>query len=133
MAGIVIDVDDFKGVNDTHGHAFGDRVLVAIACAVSNAVRPDDICGRVGGDEFMVLLPDCPVNKAAEIAERVRVAVTGLNVEADSIAIKPTISLGVFEVPHDLVSVTAALEASVAPLRKAKNGGKNKVGSLVFQ
>jgi diguanylate cyclase (GGDEF)-like protein len=131
LAGIVIDVDDFKTINDRFGHSVGDKALIEIACAISHAVRPYDIVGRIGGDEFMVLLPECPSNKAIEIAEGVRLAVSDLHIQAESISIRPSISLGVFEVPPDLDSVTAALEASHASLKSAKSSGKNKVARLI--
>ena len=128
LAGIVIDVDDFKAVNDTFGHSVGDNVLVAISNAISRAVRPHDLCGRVGGDEFMVLLPDCPSSEARSIAERIRVATSKLSIETGSTRVIPSVSLGVFEMPPDVTDVTEALAASCEPLQQAKKAGKNRVG-----
>ncbi len=127
LAGIVIDVDDFKAVNDTFGHSMGDTVLVAISAAISRAVRPHDICGRVGGDEFMVLLPDCPSSEATGIAERIRATTNELSIATDSTSVSPSVSLGVFDMPHDVKDVTEALAVSCESLQQAKKAGKNRV------
>jgi len=127
LAGIVIDIDDFKMINDTYGHSVGDDALVAIASAISRVVRPQDICGRVGGDEFMVLLPDCSSSEASSIAKRVCETANNLSIETGSTVVSPSISLGVFELPPDVRDVTEALAVSCAPLQKAKKAGKNQV------
>ncbi len=83
---IIIDLDDFKSINDAHGHAAGDEVLKNAAAAISRAVRKEDIPCRVGGDEFAVLLPSCPVKNGRLIAENIcrqvrsRIPVLGLSV-----------------------------------------------------
>lgn len=127
LAGIVIDIDDFKMVNDTFGHSVGDEVLLAIANVLSRVVRPQDVCGRVGGDEFMVLLPDCSSSKAKSIAERIRVTANNLSIETGSTVVSPSVSLGVFELPPDVKDITEALAVSCAPLQQAKKAGKNRV------
>ena len=127
LAGIVIDIDDFKMINDTFGYSVGDNVLVAIASAVSRVVRPQDICGRVGGDEFMVLLPNCSSSEATSIAERIRATANNLHIETGSTLVSPSVSLGVFKLPPDVKDVTEALAASFAPLKQAKKAGKNRV------
>ena len=127
LIGVVVDVDNFKAINDTYGHAFGDRVLIAIAGAISGAVRPNDICARVGGDEFMILLNSCPLSEASEIAERVRSSVCALELKFGVNTVAPTLSCGVFPIPSDARAVTDLLTASCESLRKAKVAGKNTV------
>jgi diguanylate cyclase (GGDEF)-like protein len=127
LVGIVIDVDDFKAVNDKFGHSVGDRVLVEIAQAISDSVRPNDICGRVGGDEFMVLLPSCAMSEAHGIAERIRDAVNALKLETDSRVINPSVSVGLVALPSGVTAVTDALAALGPALKRAKADGKNAV------
>lgn len=127
LVGIVIDVDDFKSVNDKFGHAVGDRALVEIAQAISDSVRPNDICGRVGGDEFMVLLPSCAMPEASGIAERIRDTVNALKLETGSRAINPSVSVGLVALPAGVTAVTDALAALGPALKRAKADGKNVV------
>ncbi|MHB1929875.1 MAG: putative bifunctional diguanylate cyclase/phosphodiesterase [Acidimicrobiales bacterium] len=75
LAVVLVDLDDFKAVNDGHGHAAGDRVLVELGARLQALCRPADLVARLGGDEFAVLLPDATAEAAAEVVERLRVAV----------------------------------------------------------
>lgn len=72
---ILLDIDHFKHVNDTYGHAVGDKVLIALAGLLRHNTRDHDVVGRWGGEEFIVILPGCPTDTAAEIAERIRTAI----------------------------------------------------------
>jgi diguanylate cyclase (GGDEF)-like protein len=96
LALCMFDADQFKRINDEHGHAAGDRVLIALARAASSMLRSVDVLGRVGGEEFYALLPDATVANAANVAERIRCAVHEVAVTADSGAvIHPKVSIGV--------------------------------------
>jgi diguanylate cyclase (GGDEF)-like protein len=72
VALLYLDVDRFKGINDAHGHAAGDKALKDLVRIVQECIRGTDLVGRLGGDEFAVLLPNCPRERAADIAERIR-------------------------------------------------------------
>jgi diguanylate cyclase (GGDEF)-like protein len=126
LALILCDVDGFKRANDVHGHGFGDEVLERFAHLLSDAVRPSDISGRWGGEEFVLVLPETDVDGAVEVAERIRstFAATDFGTAAQTVTI--TASFGVAALgpemsSHDLVQ--AADEALYA----AKRNGKNRV------
>lgn len=87
---LLLDIDHFKRVNDSHGHAAGDGVIKAVAEAIQQAVRPMDTVARTGGEEFAVVLPNCPSSFGPTVAERIRA-----NVAALSIAVSPGVILGV--------------------------------------
>ncbi len=127
LMGIVIDIDDFKSINDSYGHSIGDEVLTAIAEVISNSVRPNDICGRVGGDEFIVLLPSCALAEAEGVGEQLRCAVNGLQVACETSEIRPSVSVAVGPLSSDAERVTDALALSASALRSAKRTGKNVV------
>jgi diguanylate cyclase (GGDEF)-like protein len=76
---VMLDLDHFKQVNDTHGHQVGDQVLVQVADLLRKTVREIDIVGRYGGEEFLVILPDCPAKEAVNVAERIRAGVAGFD------------------------------------------------------
>ena len=125
----LIDVDHFKVINDTYGHATGDRALVAVAQALGAAVRVSDDVSRWGGEEFLVLLPDSDGQAALLAAERLRVAVERLTLEDDDgLPIRATVSVGVASVanaalsPHQFEDLTRLADAA---LYQAKQGGRN--------
>ena len=90
----VIDIDHFKGVNDTRGHSAGDACLVAVAKALEGCVRRGDICGRFGGEEFVVFLPDTDWEGAAVVAEKLRSVIAGTIIEGAGPSFSVTASLG---------------------------------------
>jgi diguanylate cyclase (GGDEF)-like protein len=123
------DVDLFKRVNDTHGHAAGDRVLAGVASAIGRAVRPGDALGRFGGEEFVVVLPDTDAPRAGEVAERIRREVEAAAHEvAGGPALRVTISIGhATHRPGDGDGPAALLSAADACLYEAKRAGRNRV------
>lgn len=123
-----IDIDYFKTVNDTHGHDVGDMVLQHLAQFLSHICRVDDVPCRVGGEEFIILLPGTHKVDAAKIAERLR-----QNVEATEIPVvgKITISVGISCYPEDARDVFAVFKHSDEMLYQAKRHGRNRVE--VFQ
>lgn len=124
---LLIDIDHFKDINDRHGHEAGDRALERVAGAIAASVRGADIPGRIGGEEFGVLLPETRVREAVEVAERVRAAVAALDVRHGGAAIRPRVSIGVSSCP-DCVGGGEALRASAdEALYAAKGAGRDRV------
>jgi len=81
---LLLDVDDFKAVNDLHGHALGDRVLIAVGQACMACMRESDLLARYGGEEFVALLPATARTHGLQVAERIRAAVAGLQFSTDA-------------------------------------------------
>jgi diguanylate cyclase (GGDEF)-like protein len=122
---IVFDIDRFKRINDTYGHAAGDVVLKGVAHTCRMTLRPNDQVGRIGGEEFLVVLHDTTAQQAAEIAERLRAAVEQIDFSTIAPDLRVTISLGVHRsADYDLTSAIAMADAL---LYRAKEGGRNRV------
>jgi diguanylate cyclase (GGDEF)-like protein len=120
------DVDHFKTINDSRGHAAGDAVLRIIATSIAAVVRPYDAVGRYGGEEFLIVAPGCGLAETWELAERVRSHVAGCSIVAGGSAVHVTLSLGI------ATGVSASdsekiLRASDEALYLAKNAGRNRV------
>ncbi len=126
LALISIDVDRFKRVNDTWGHAVGDEVLCGLAAICRAEVRDVDTVGRIGGEEFAVLLPDTTPEEAMAVAERLRVAVQAAPLLTAAGPLSVTLSLGVAASPPCDGADTLLREADRA-LYQAKAGGRNRV------
>ncbi len=124
---LMLDIDHFKNVNDTYGHIAGDAVLRELAQALRTTTRRSDYVGRYGGEEFMVLLPETPLDKALLLAEKLRVAVSEIVVQAEGHTIKnTTISLGAAGFEDD-PSVESFINRSDKGLYKSKKNGRNQV------
>ena len=123
---VMLDIDHFKSINDRFGHAAGDAVIQSVAARIRIEVRAGDVVGRLGGEEFAVLLPETTMDDAATIAERIRANVQMLVVSQDAQAIRFTISAGVAAVRADDTLATV-LAASDAALYDAKRSGRNRV------
>lgn len=123
---LAIDLDHFKKVNDTHGHAGGDKALVGCAVALRSVLRPADVLGRIGGEEFAVLLTDTTGSGAMAVAERMRAAVADAAIEHNGKAIPLTASIGVAEWPGS-GGVDVTLAAADSALYRAKANGRNRV------
>jgi diguanylate cyclase (GGDEF)-like protein len=126
---LMFDVDHFKKVNDTFGHAAGDRVLQRLAQVVCREIRSPDVIGRYGGgDEFVILLPQTGIQEAKRLAERIRASVSAMRVDSARGQITLTISIGIAElVQNDEQSVTVKDLFSYADqaLYLAKRSGRN--------
>jgi diguanylate cyclase (GGDEF)-like protein len=124
----MIDIDRFKQINDTHGHAIGDRVIREIAALIRVHLRKDDILGRYGGEEFVAILPNTDHESAMNTMERIRAKCHALNV-GDEVGYA-TISIG-GSICDDSLSPPEALEEHIAradrALYRAKNTGRNRV------
>ena len=133
LCGIMTDIDYFKHVNDTYGHAAGDLVLKSIAKVIRGQLREYDIAGRYGGEEFSILLPFTKINEAEMVAERLRQTVENKVIDISKVApdseqkqIKITLSLGIYEIKEDDREEDLMKKADKA-LYQAKNTGRNKV------
>lgn len=128
FAVLFADLDHFKQINDTHGHAAGDAVLRAVAQRLLQTVRESDVVGRVGGEEFSILLPDTDCQGAVELAERIRAAIESLHVQLESrICLHVTASLGVSicqDASQDIQSIQRQADQA---MYQAKTGGRNRV------
>jgi diguanylate cyclase (GGDEF)-like protein len=122
---IVLDIDRFKRINDTLGHAAGDAVLRSVARTCRVALRADDQIGRIGGEEFLVVLHSATSEQAGEVAERLRLAVERLDLSSIAPDLRITISLGVW-LARDY-NASAAIAAADSMLYRAKESGRNRV------
>jgi diguanylate cyclase (GGDEF)-like protein len=126
---IMLDIDYFKSINDTHGHQAGDAVLKALSALVRAALRDTDIFGRLGGEEFAAVLPETDIQGGVPVAERLRRELAGLTVRLRDAALRFTVSIGVSEVrPSDRLIEDTINRADEA-LYKAKRMGRNRVES----
>ena len=121
---ILLDIDDFKSVNDHYGHLEGDRILIELVRTMREQVRDSDICCRFGGEEFIAILPfTSSAAEACAIAERIRAKATSITCGGKGI----TISAGVSVCEQSTTSPHALIEKADRALRRAKTGGKNQV------
>lgn len=127
---IVADVDFFKKVNDNLGHPFGDHVLKRVAEIFVNASRKEDIVCRMGGEEFVIILPDTNLDMAAEVAERLRSEIAKTPIENGEVAIKVTCSFGVAQATNRNEPI---MDVADARLYKAKQSGRNRCISSDLQ
>ena len=123
---IMIDVDHFKNINDSRGHVAGDAVLRIIASGIAAMVRPYDAVGRYGGEEFLIVAPNCNLSEAWELAERVRVHVAGCSIIVGGSNVQVSLSLGV-ATGDAAAHLERVLHAADAALYEAKNAGRNRV------
>lgn len=130
LSWIMFDVDLFKQINDTYGHAAGDQVLVAIAERCCRVIRHVDVFGRYGGDEFVILLPETDHHMARDIAERLRTAISETPVMTDAGPISVSISVGVTEATPDTVDLGLLLNKADQALYKSKRAGRNTITVL---
>lgn len=127
LTAIMLDIDKFKNINDTLGHETGDLVLQCIAATLKAHVREVDITGRLGGEEFGILLPNTKAPEAAILAERLRSAIENEHCLTEKISISITASLGVAEFTTDMASLDDLLRNADVAMYEAKNSGRNKV------
>ena len=127
---LLLDVDNFKSINDAHGHAAGDRVLIEVARACKASLREADLLARYGGEEFVALLPAADLALALQVAERVRASVAESYVVTDrGAAVQPTVSVGVAMLGAGLASFDSLLAQADSAMYEAKRSGKNRVGA----
>ncbi|MFC5302730.1 sensor domain-containing diguanylate cyclase [Azospira restricta] len=124
---MVLDLDFFKQINDGYGHAAGDEALRAFARAAKGCLREMDAVGRLGGEEFAILLPNTQVAHAEAVAERIRAAVARIAIETEQGTVRFTTSIGVTQTIAEDESVDAVLARADAALYNAKAAGRNRV------
>lgn len=125
LALLFVDLDHFKQLNDTHGHAAGDRCLQAIVQTLSHELRADDWLGRYGGEEFIVVLPGASRASAEQIGERMRARIESIHLPTNDHAMSMTISIGVAGLLGQQDNSTALIERADAALYCAKSAGRN--------
>lgn len=125
----MVDADKFKDVNDTHGHEVGDQVLTAIAKSCDETVRYEDTVGRLGGEEFAILLPVADSEGAHTVLDRLREHVESLTFEGVD-GLRVTVSIGAAELSVDDLSIDDGLKRADDALYKAKKAGRNRVVSV---
>jgi diguanylate cyclase (GGDEF)-like protein len=118
LAVLMIDLDDFKSINDRYGHAVGDDILRSTAIAIDNSVRSIDIAGRYGGEEFLVVLPETDASGAEVVAERIRASVERLGA---------TVSIGLSPIRAEDSSASILVGRADEALYEAKRTGKNRI------
>ncbi|MCD6172710.1 MAG: diguanylate cyclase, partial [Sulfurimonas sp.] len=126
---IMIDIDNFKNINDKYGHKVGDEVIITLASILKELSRKSDIVSRWGGEEFVILLPETNIDGAFVISEKIRTKVENLimNIEKNK-EFKFTISLGVSKVNNkDDLNIEASINRADKALYEAKESGKNRV------
>ena len=132
LLAVLVDLDDFKRINDTLGHAAGDLVLREVAHRLRAALRATDHVARIGRDEFLVLLPDTRPAEGWRVAEKVRIAIAAEPVRIGSSAtVDVTPSLGIVEVQNGDGSIDRLLESTHVALSRSKRAGKNRVSGAV--
>jgi diguanylate cyclase (GGDEF)-like protein len=124
---VVIDIDNFRATNEQYGHPAGDALLVAIAKTCASTMRQSDIFGRIGGDEFGLLLPETDAEEALAAGERLRRAIEAGRVETSAGPIKATASLGIAPIPALSEGWSSWLAEADIALSEAKQSGRNRV------
>jgi diguanylate cyclase (GGDEF)-like protein/PAS domain S-box-containing protein len=125
---LMLDIDRFKNINDTHGHKAGDIVLQQMSEVMRATLRSVDIIGRMGGEEFAILLPETDLKRATEVAERLRENVAHAQVALETAApLQFTVSIGVSTLEGKEATLDTLLNQADWALYEAKEGGRNKV------
>ena len=124
---VLIDVDHFKQVNDQHGHQAGDEVLKALSEFTTDLLRSNDLVGRLGGEEFAILMPESDQQVGAVVSERVRAEVAARDIETVAGPLAITISIGVTQAIPDIDDAETMLRRADNALYRAKSAGRNRV------
>jgi diguanylate cyclase (GGDEF)-like protein/PAS domain S-box-containing protein len=127
LSAIMLDIDNFKLINDTYGHGIGDKVLRSIAQGCLQSIREVDVLGRYGGEEFVVILPETELKEAMATAERLRICIAEQSSNTLSDDISLTISLGVAVLGDSMDDLASLLDAADSALLIAKKSGRNRV------
>ncbi len=123
---LMLDLDHFKSINDRFGHAIGDEVLRVFAAVARSSMRGSDIVGRLGGEEFAVIVPE-PMEFAARIAERLRAAFEEAGATVGAHAIGATVSIGAATSYEPVTDISALIARADAALYRAKHDGRNRL------
>lgn len=128
ISAIILDIDNFKLINDNYGHTTGDKVIISVAKKLESIVRKSDVVSRFGGEEFVILLYNVSLSNVKNIAEKIRVSIEDLEIETAHDIIKYTISLGVaqYDKNLDFNNLEHTINRADKALYQAKKSGKNK-------
>jgi diguanylate cyclase (GGDEF)-like protein len=126
---VIIDIDDFKHINDVHGHLAGDEYLKKFASVLTRALREQDTCGRIGGEEFLIILPETILDGATNLANRIRKQIEKTELIIQGHTVKTTISAGVSQFDRHASESREILKMADMALQKAKRSGKNTIFS----
>lgn len=126
---VMIDIDHFKEVNDNYGHAAGDKVIIKVAKILKDSSRTYDITGRLGGEEYAIMMVDCDLETASEIAQRLCKEIEKQKIDVDGHIIKVTISVGLSTLSEDDNTIEEAILRADRALYRAKDQGRNRVVS----
>lgn len=124
---IMLDVDHFKHINDTYGHSIGDSVLLSLAQILRNMVREVDVVGRIGGEEFALILPETDISNAATFAERLRTSIANTSLSSAKGEIKITASFGIASNANGDMSLDKLISKADEALYRAKQNGRNRI------
>ena len=127
LALLMIDADNFKTINDSYGHPIGDEVLRRIGATCKLALRDEDVCGRIGGEEFAVTLAQATIPVAISVAERLRRSLAEIEVDSGGGKLRFTVSIGVAGLAEGVTNIEKLLSVADEGLYAAKHGGRNQV------
>lgn len=128
---VMFDIDHFKKINDTYGHLFGDKVLKHLSDLVNGLIRNTDVFARIGGEEFIILLPNTSLIQAGRMIERIREKIADTVIKDNAVSALVTVSFGISNYPHDSSSIVDLLRNADNALYVAKNSGRNCVRTAV--
>lgn len=127
MSVLMLDLDHFKLLNDRYGHLAGDAVLKTVGASCKTALRDSDLLARIGGEEFVLLLPETDEAGAIVLAEKIRSIIEDLRIRTDAGTLRVTSSIGLTSVTSQDLSISSAVQRADEALYAAKNGGRNRV------
>lgn len=126
----MVDLDHFKDINDTHGHAVGDAVLQAVGQCLGDVVRSTDVVGRWGGEEFLILMPETALAQTERLGERLRLALAEMPIATRAGTLRMTASIGIAEMKPGDAAVDGLIERADKAMYAAKEQGRNRVVCL---
>ena len=124
---LIFDIDEFKGVNDTYGHAAGDAVLETLGKVVAQQTRKDDLAVRLGGDEFLILMTETNLDQGVRRAEEIRSLIENLEIAHEGVLIRITVSIGAAEYPSSSASIRDVMRKADQAMYRAKFKGRNQI------
>lgn len=127
LCAVMIDLDHFKEINDTHGHDAGDQVLRAFGQALNSIIREDDVAGRIGGEEFLLVLPRMSLRTTTALAERIREMTSALKIPINGESITVSASMGIAQIHGEKESLGDLVKQADAALYTSKDAGRNRV------
>ncbi|HWQ45397.1 MAG TPA: diguanylate cyclase [Longilinea sp.] len=127
LSALLLDIDQFKQFNDKHGHLLGDEVLREMGRLLQENIRVVDHVGRYGGDEFIILLPKCPLDEAERVAKRLHTLLSEMPLSTSAGEMRVTVSVGVALLPKDSSNISQLIDCADKALYQAKHHGRNQV------